>query len=141
MSFPLENIVNTNQPVYIESALGNAFLHVVGGQNLKWIIHSTDDGFYISSAVDPKFVIHLHGASHDNGAKASLWDKTSVSHGPQSHHLKVNFLRTPEGFHMIKFVHSGKFLQVHGASNANGTPITQWDYVDQSNLKWKIYPA
>jgi hypothetical protein len=37
--------------------------------------------------------------------------------------------------------HSGKCAQVSGASHANGAHITQWDCVDQRNVKWRQRPA
>ena len=36
---------------------------------------------------------------------------------------------------------SGKCMQVDNASRANGANISQWDCVDQDNVKWKISSA
>jgi hypothetical protein len=29
-------------------------------------------------------------------------------------------------------------MHVHGGGNENGAPITQWECVNQPNLKWRI---
>jgi len=150
------SFANTNIPVAIQSALGT-FLHLHGGvanneahittwqwvdqPNLKWYIESVPghhDIFYISSAVDRNFVLHQLGANSDNGGALTTWDKRT--HGQQGN-LQVRFEQSGDGFWFIKFVHSGKNIHVSGAALANGTPITQWETVNQPNLKWKFLPA
>jgi len=148
------NFVNNGKQFYIQSALAPVYLHVLGGvaqndaklttwtyvdqANLRWTLHSTNDGFYLATAVNPHFVLHQHGANNDNGGTCTLWDRTT--HGNQGN-LKVNFRRTEDGFWLIVFVHSGKCAHVQGAGIENGTPITQWEYVNQKNLKWAFIPA
>jgi len=155
MGGPL-SFANTNIPVAIQSALGT-FLHLHGGHagnevkittwqwvdqsNLKWFIESVPGNhntFYISSAVDRNFVVHQLGANSDNGGAVTAWNKTT--HGQQGN-LQVRFEPSGDGFWFIRFVHSGKNLHVLGASLNNDTPISQWETVNQANLKWKFLPA
>jgi len=148
-----EGILDNGRQFFIKSALGNAYLHVLGGQagnsakittweyvnqaNLLWTLTSTTNGFFINSVVDPNFVIHLNGGGSGNGDACTLWDKRT--HGHQDN-LKIKFERTNDGLWLIKFNNSGKYAHVHGGSTANGTPITQWEFVNQANLKWQIIP-
>jgi hypothetical protein len=154
MSVDVTDIINTGRPVYIKSALGNAYLHLYGAHasnggkistwelvnqpNLKWLINSTDGGYYISTLVDPNFVVHQHGSTCDNGGAITTWDRRTA---PNDANLKVNFERGHDGFYMIRFLHSGKCVHVHGAKTENNTPITQWDCVNQANLKWEFQYA
>lgn len=51
---------------------------------------------------------------------------------------QVSFKDTGDGFYNIVFRHSGKCVHVNGGGRENGTNITQWDGVNQSNLKWRF---
>jgi hypothetical protein len=107
--------------------------------NLQWTIVPGPHGTYhIASAVNPDFVLHQLGATHDNGGKISVWNKNT--HGHQGN-LQVRFEKVGGGYWMIKFVHSNKAVHVQGAVTSNGTAITQWDHVNQNNLKWRFVPA
>jgi hypothetical protein len=146
---------NTNIPIAVQSDLGT-YLHVYGGQahneakistwqwvdqaNLKWYIESIPgtNHFYLASAVNRNFVVHQLGANHDNEGHVTLWDKTT--HGQQGN-LQVTFEPSHDGAWFIKFVHSGKYVHVQGAVTTNDGPVTQWEHVDQHNLKWRFHPA
>eukprot|EP01098_Paradermamoeba_levis_P005908 TRINITY_DN245_c0_g1_i2.p2 TRINITY_DN245_c0_g1~~TRINITY_DN245_c0_g1_i2.p2 ORF type:complete len:253 (-),score=75.91 TRINITY_DN245_c0_g1_i2:72-830(-) len=152
---PLE-FVNSGRQVFIQSALGPFYMHLHGGNafdgakvtlwsdslhqsNLRWTIQSSNDGnFYLCSAVNQDFVVHQHGANYVNGGEVTVWNKATHGHQPN---LKVNFQQSPDGFWLIKFAHSGKFAHVHGGIPSNGCPITQFDFADQPNFKWKFLPA
>jgi Ricin-type beta-trefoil lectin domain-like/O-Glycosyl hydrolase family 30/Bacterial Ig domain/HYR domain len=43
-----------------------------------------------------------------------------------------------DGLYRIKVKHSGKYMQVNNASNNNGAALTQWQFVDQDNLKFMV---
>jgi hypothetical protein len=47
----------------------------------------------------------------------------------------------PGQYYYLVSKHSDKCAHVHGASQANGAPITLWDCVDQPNLKWQRIDA
>ena len=154
MAINLIDAVNSGKAVYIRSALGNSYLHVLGAaahngapitlwekvdqNNLKWFINSTDKGFYIQSAVNPNFVIHQLNANGDNGGAITLYDKTT--HGNQDN-MKVNFLSGGNGHYFIEFVHSKKCIHVNNATAKNGNPVSQWEYVNQYNLLWDFHWA
>jgi hypothetical protein len=151
MGVDIIDVVNSGRPVFIRSALGNVYLHVLGGNakntapitlweyvdqpNLKWFINSTDAGFYIQSAVNPNFVVHQQGSSKDNGGIVTLWDKTT--HGNQDN-LKVNFNSDGRGFYFIKFAHSKKCIHVNDSKVANSNPVSQGEQIDDLGYLWDI---
>jgi len=112
--------------------------NLVQQANLRWIIHSTNGGFYITTSVNQDFALHQHGGNNDNGGECTLWNRKTH---PNSTNIIVNFERTNDGYWLIKFLHSSKCAHVHGGGTANGTPITQWDSVDAPNLKWQFVPV
>jgi len=148
-----ESLANTGRRVAFESALGGFFMHVHGGSaqndakltlwdesaikqdNLQWTIAKAPQGYYLQSCANPAFVAHQHGNTHDDGGACTLWD--SRTHGSQGN-VQVTFTPRSGDTFSIQFVHSNKCLHVHGAVRANGTPITQWGYVEQDNLKWRM---
>lgn len=154
---PLHSLVNTGQKVFVQSADGDVVLHVSGGvarneapvtiwnksthgqqANLQWTIETAPNGqFFLASAVDPAFVLHQSGGVHTNDGACSLWDKRT--HGHQGN-LQVTFEPRGNCF-AIRFAHSGKYAHVHGGGTANDTKVTQWDWVEQNNLKWYIFPV
>jgi len=140
--------------VAIQSGVGT-FLHVYGGNpadntpvstwawvdqpNLKWHIEPVPGKpgfFFLASAANPRFVLHQLGATHDNGSAISTWNKET--HGHQGN-LQVSFEPAGGDYWYIRFAHSGKYVHVQGAATGNNTPVTQWDKVDQPNLKWRIF--
>jgi len=149
------SLANTGVRFALESGLGGQFLHVHGGQahndanittwqwadsnNLKWTLEHVpnSNNFYICSVVDPNFVLHQSGNNHDNGGQVTLWDKRS--HGHQGN-LQVTITQHGEWWG-IRFAHSGKYAHVHGGQVANGTQVSQWDWVEQNNLRWRIVPT
>jgi len=150
------SFLNNNIPVAIQSQVGT-YLHVYGGNaqndarvstwswvnqnNLKWFIESVpgrNDVFFIASACNRNFVVHQRGSTANNGDAITLWDKTT--HGHQGN-LHVRFEHAGDGFWFIRFEHSGKCVHVQGASTANDAAVTQWDSVNQNNLKWRFMPA
>jgi len=107
--------------------------------NLMWTIqHSPHGGFWICSVTDQNFVVHQFGATNDNDGAISVWNKNT--HGQQGN-LRVNFEQTPDGYYKIIFVHSGKCVHVFGGGRANDTKMSQWEFVNQNNLKWSFIPA
>jgi len=136
----------------IQSGVGT-FLHVLGGQthdgakistwswvnqdNLKWHIEPapTPGHFFIASKVNPTFVVHQQGANNNNGGEITTWNKNT--HGHQGN-LQVTFEPAGGEYWYIRFVHSGKYVHVQGGQGGDNQPITQWDKVDQPNLKWRF---
>jgi len=140
--------------VNILSCVGT-YMHVHGGQavqnadittwelvdqpNLQWVIQSVPGkhGHYlVCSAADPNLVLHQFGNSKNNGDKCTLWHRSA-----NQPNLWVTFEPAGGDWWHIKFAHSGKCAHVHGGARANGTAITQWDAVDQPNLKWRFIPG
>jgi hypothetical protein len=154
-----EKFAKSGKKFYLVSALSpNACAHLLGGQgkddaqvtiwdknthghqaNLQWTIHHGPNGTYhIASVADPNFVFHQLGATNENGGRISVWNKNT--HGHQGN-LQVRFEKVEKGWWAIRFAHSNKCVHVQGAQTGNNTPITQWDYVNQANLKWRFVPV
>jgi hypothetical protein len=151
--FTPESLADTGKRVHIESAFCPMLLHVHGGVyangtkltiwdkavghqlNLQWTIAKAPEGYYLQSCGDSAFVAHQHGGNNDNGSPCTIWDSRAAG---KQQNLQVRF--TPRGgdLYSIHFVHSNKCIHVHGGVAANGTDITQWEYVDQLNLKWRF---
>jgi len=81
--------------------------------------------------------MHQHGGNSNNGGEITLWDKRT--HGHQGN-LKIQLQHVGGEYYALRYSHSGKCVHVHGGATGNDTPITQWDYVDQANLKWRFIP-
>jgi len=144
-----------NTRVNILSGVGT-YMHVQGGKagegvdittwelvdqsNLQWQIQPVAGKpgyFFVSSAIDPNFVLHQHGNSKNNGDKCTLWNRNAANQP----NMWVTFEPASGDWWNIKFAHSGKCAHVHGGVKGNGTQITQWDAVDQPNLKWRFVSA
>jgi len=140
----------------VQSQLGT-YLHVAGGHagdntristwtwvdqaNLKWHIEPVvgkPGFFHLVSATNPNYAVHQEGAKNDNGGPCTTWNKNT--HGHQGN-LQLYFEPAGGEWWYIHFAHSGKCLHVSGASTANDTAVTQWDKVDQPNLKWRFIPT
>jgi Ricin-type beta-trefoil lectin domain-like len=107
--------------------------------NVLW--HYQDGGpgfFFLQANHSRKCAIVLDDTpqfSQNNGAPISQW--TCDLGNPLA-----NFLwhQRPAGggyFYIVNKA-SNKCMQVDGASNDDGATISQWDCVDQPNVKWKI---
>ena len=53
------------------------------------------------------------------------------AYGEDQYHLSGDY-------YYIKNVHSGKYLDVSGASSANGTNVLQWQFTGNTNQKWLV---
>jgi len=153
----LREFVDTNQPVAFQSALGNkVYLHVYGGEgvldaklsawewvnqpNLKWYVSSSNykGTFYIESAINRDLVLHQHGATGENGAPCTLWSKKEA---PLAGNLLIRLIPLADGTWLLQFLHSNKFAHVHGGYPVNDALITQWEWADSLNLRWRIVPV
>ena len=95
-----------------------------------------EDGTYIiRSAINPKFVLDINGASSDNGANVQLYE---YSVDPQKR-FKVKYLN--DGYYSIIAEHSNKALDVKDASKAKGANVWQWEQNGTDAQKWLIKDA
>lgn len=67
-----------------------------------------------------------------NGPYLNQWDYYGGAN------QKFAFAHLGNGNFAIIAKHSGKVLDVSGASTANGADIIQWQYSGESNQLWKV---
>jgi len=147
----LSDFVDTGKPVVFETAVPSStkvFIHVhaftnpvtawtwVDQDNLKWYVTSAEKGaFHLEPAFNRNFVLSQYTNSHDNDAPFNIVDKNT--HPGDVALIRLIPLKNDNW--LLQLVHSNKYVHLHGAYCANDTPITQWDYVDQTNLYWSIH--
>ena len=95
-----------------------------------------EDGIYvISSALNPKFVLDVEGASIYNGANVQLYEYSAVA----QKRFKVTNLGN--GYYSIIAQHSNKSLDVKYAETAIGTNVWQWEWNGSDPQQWMIKAA
>ncbi|MBO9660955.1 MAG: RICIN domain-containing protein, partial [Chitinophagaceae bacterium] len=104
--------------------LSGIFILNTNAQTLK-------DGEYYIKIYDTGKFLAIAGAGKSNGARLIQWDNEYKTH--------FSFILTHLGndIYTVKAKHSGKFLSTEGAPAA-GAKIIQWDWLDQSNQRWRI---
>jgi hypothetical protein len=90
------------------------------------------DGIYMIKDITTLRYVTVANASNDNGALAQLSDKAG------GENQKFAVTRVGDGVYLLRAMHSGKYLNVTGQSEAADATINQWDYVDQPNLKFYL---
>ena len=113
-----------------------------GGLNQKWVLKAVEadigsiwDGVYkIATAVDPRYVLDVHGASRDNGANVELY----LSNGGTNQQWVLTHLGGD--VYRITSVCSGKSIDVAWGSTDAGANILQWDYSGAAWQKWWLKP-
>jgi ribosomal silencing factor RsfS len=83
--------------------------------------------------------LDVSGASQQNGANVIQWDKTGGDN--QKWQLVDTGQILGEGYYQIIARHSGKALDVSGASQQNGANVVQWDKTGGDNQKWQLVDA
>lgn len=105
--------------------------------NVKWTWVETGNGYVFLKAKHSGKCAQVDGASQANGANISQWDCLNQDN------VKWQFklVQTVNGQRYYNVVNkaSGKCMQVNENSNANGANISQWDCVNQDNVKWALH--
>jgi Ricin-type beta-trefoil lectin domain-like len=79
----------------------------------------------------------VNGASNENGAPITQWGcQRDRAHFHWKQTVAEN--RAGDPYYYIVNRASGKCMHVHGGGSENGALITQWDCVNQSNVKWMV---
>lgn len=104
--------------------LSGIFIFNANAQTLK-------DGEYYIKIYDTGKFLAIAGGAKANGTRLIQWDNEYKTH--------FSFILTHLGNDVftVKAKHSGKFLSTEGAPAA-GAKIVQWDWLDQSNQRWRI---
>jgi len=108
----------------------------VNYDNVIWSWVEVGSGYVFLKAKHSGKCAQVDGASQANGANISQWDcvdQDNVKWG-----LKLLPSRSAEKYYNIVNKGSGKCLQVDGASTANNANISQYDCLDQDNVKWRL---
>jgi hypothetical protein len=79
----------------------------------------------------------VNGASKEDGAPITQWD---CQRDRLHFHWKLEVAENRAGdlyYYMVNRA-SGKCMHVHGGTKDNGAVITQWECVNQPNVKWMV---
>jgi hypothetical protein len=80
--------------------------------------------------------LDVSNASTDNGGNVQQWSCAGV---PQQHWV-IHYVGSWNGrmWHEVRVEHSGKCLDVSGASKENGANVQQWDCVNAPQQHWTL---
>lgn len=89
---------------------------------------NVDNGLYsIQPQCAPNSELTVLNASMDRSVPVVIYSKNSQNHKQKSHQ-KWQVTKLNNGYYKITAENSGLALNNHNGSNANGNPITLWDY-------------
>lgn len=89
---------------------------------------NVDNGLYsIQPQCAPNSELTVLNASKDRSVPIVIYSKNSQNHKQKSHQ-KWQVTKLNNGYYKITAENSGLALNNHNGSNANGNPITLWDY-------------
>lgn len=89
---------------------------------------NVDSGLYsIQPQCAPNSELTVLNASKDRSVPVVIYSKNSQNHKQKSHQ-KWQITKLSNGYYKITAENSGLALNNHNGSNANGNPITLWDY-------------
>lgn len=89
---------------------------------------NVDNGLYsIQPQCAPNSELTVLNASKDRSVPIVIYSKNSQNHKQKSHQ-KWQVTKLNNGYYKITAGNSGLALNNHNGSNANGNPITLWDY-------------
>jgi hypothetical protein len=111
----------------------------VNQDNVKWRWTDTGNGYLLLQAKHSGKCAQVDDASNANGANISQY--SCVNQDNVKWTFKLVESTNGAKYYNIVNKASGKCLQVDNASRANGANISQYDCVDQDNVKWKISSA
>jgi len=102
------------------------------------------NGYYYIIFRHSQKAVHIHGGGTANGTQISQWTPTDAPNlkwrfvYPRKNPL--DFVNQPRTV-MLESGHTGWFAHVEGGLTADGTNISVWSYINQTNLKWHIRKA
>lgn len=103
----------------------------------QWDKIGVGGGYFMLRARHSDKCVQVNQASKENGMPITQWDcLRDQRHFHWKQELAEN--RAGDQYYYIVNRHSGKCMHVHGGGRENGALITQWDCIDQSNLKWSV---
>ncbi len=125
------NTIGTHSATITYEGISNTFTYQVVNTSIN--LPTIKDGIYaIHSAINPKFVLDINGASKDNGANVHLYENSVDG----QKRFKVTYLG--DGYYNIIAMHSNKSLDVKDASQGKGANVWQWEANGSDSQKWII---
>jgi hypothetical protein len=110
-----------------------------GKDNQDWQITKEADGSFRLVARHSNKCLDVFEAGLNNGANVIQWGCS----GANNQKWKISSAQPPapplaEGLYTLTARHSGKCLDVAGASGKSGADVLQWDCHGKDNQKWRL---
>jgi len=103
------------------------------GHNQHWIFEDEGSGhFRIKARHSGKY---MTADGEENGANVVQKSRS----GSDLQQWRLDLL--DNGFYTIINKGSGKALEVFGGQRVNGDPLAQWEYMDNPNQHWRLFPT
>lgn len=105
--------------------------------NVKWKWIKAGGGYVFLKAQHSGKCAQVNEASSANGASITQWD--CVDQDNVKWAFRVVERSNGAKYYNIVNKASGKCMQVNEASMVNHASISQWDCVNQDNVKWRLF--
>ncbi|MGG8407032.1 RICIN domain-containing protein [Streptomyces sp. 12297] len=109
--------------------------------NQQWYLEINSDGIMRVRAAHSGKCLDVQGASHKDAANVFQWDCLADTYRNQRWFLANERVQNGRYTYNIIAQHSGKCLDVAGASHLNGANVFQWTCLgdDQLNQRWSFH--
>jgi hypothetical protein len=131
-------IINRNSglALHAESGLGGNVDQVTPGTatDQRWVVQNIGgDRYYISNVANPRYLDVSGGEeATGDGPDIVVWEANAKSN------QKWIIQPASDGYFTIAAAHSGKLLDVYGASTASGGNVVQWTANGGFNQQWSF---
>ena len=96
--------------------------------------------YALQSSLAKNLVLDIEHESKRNGAKMIVWNRKYKNAKTKTvKNQRYSFKYMKDGTYAIRCQHSGKFVDVDGASKDSGRNVIQWQYNGKANQRWRIY--
>lgn len=103
----------------------------VGGDNQKWKLVSTGDGYWYLESVNSGLVLDGAGWGTADGTNIIQWYRGNLQ-ANQKFRIEGN----GDGTYRLTNQHAGKVLDISGSSQANGANVQLWTWNSSSAQRW-----
>ncbi|WP_185966838.1 RICIN domain-containing protein [Clostridium sp. HBUAS56017] len=102
-----------------------------GGNNQRWVIVSTDNG-YILKNVNSNKLLDVDNGSTADGGNVIQWTTNG------NNNQKWNIFNLGNGYYKLLNINSGKALDVYNNSTTDGADVVQWTDNSGTNQQWQL---
>ena len=96
--------------------------------------------YALQSSLAKNLVLDIEHESKGNGAKMIVWNRKYKNAKTKTvKNQRYSFKYLKDGTYAIRCQHSGKFVDVDGASKESGRNVIQWQWNGKANQRWRIY--